>query len=200
MNNKDVEIIREEILFSGFFQMKRYTLKHRLFNGSWSETLSREVLERRPITAVIPYDPILDTVVLIEQFRPGPMANQKGSPWMIEIVAGILDYNETPNELACRETVEETGGNLSELMPICNFYTTPGSSCEYCHLLCGKINSSGMGGLFGNPEEGEDIRVLVEPATEAFDRISSGKIGSSFSIIALQWLLINRDSLRAQWT
>ena len=200
MDHKDVKIISKENLFTGFFQMKRYTLKHRLFNGGWSEKLSREVLEREPITAVIPYDPILDTVVLIEQFRPGPMADKKGSPWMIEIVAGILEYNESPNELACRETVEETGGILSELVPICNFYTTPGSSTEYCYLFCGKINSFGMGGVFGNSEEGEDIRVLVESATKAFDRISSGNIGSSFSIIALQWLLLNRDSLRVQWT
>jgi ADP-ribose pyrophosphatase len=200
MDRSDVNIIKTEDLYDGFFQMKRYNLRHRMFDGSWSQTVSREVFERGPVAAVIPYDPIRDTVVLIEQFRPGPMAANRPSPWTIEIVAGILEKDELPDELAYRETIEETGGSLSEVIPICNFFMAPGSSTEYCHLLCGRIDSEGVGGIHGHIGEGEDIRVFVESSDKAFARIANGEIDSSFSIIALQWLMLNRDDLRRRWT
>ena len=200
MDRSDVKIVETECLYDGFFQMKRYNLHHRMFDGTWSKLVSREVLERDPVAAVIPYGPIRDTVVLIEQFRPGPMAANHPSPWIIEIVAGILEKNESPNELAFRETTEETGGSLSEVVPVCDFFMAPGSSTEYCHLLCGRINFEGMGGIHGHIDEGEDIRVFVESADKAFARITNGEIDSSFSIIALQWLMLNRDDLRRRWT
>ena len=138
MNFDDVEIEKSEDLYRGFFHMKRYSLRHKKFDGTWSPTITREVFERGPVAAVVPYDPVLDRIVLIEQFRPGPMAAGADSPWMIEVVAGILEPGETPEALAMRETVEETGGELSEILPICAFYMAPGSSSEYCHLLCGR--------------------------------------------------------------
>lgn len=200
MNIKDVEIVGIEDLYSGFFQMKRYHLRHRMFDGSWSQTVSREVFERGAVAAIIPYDPVADSVVLIEQFRPGPMAANHTNPWMIEIVAGILEPNETPIELAYRETEEETGGQLDDVIPICDFFMAPGSSTEFCHLLCGRIDSSDISGIHGHLDEGEDIRVFVEPADKAFARITKGEVAGSFSIIALQWLMLNRDELRRRWT
>jgi ADP-ribose pyrophosphatase len=119
---------------------------------------------------------------------------------MIEIVAGILEKNGSQNELAFRETTEETGGSLSEVVPVCDFFMAPGSSTEYCNLLCGRIHSEGMGGIHGHIDEREDIRVFVESADKAFARIANGEIDSSFSIIALQLLMLNRDDLRRRWT
>jgi ADP-ribose pyrophosphatase len=200
MNLHDVEVTGIESLYDGFFQMKRYSLRHRMFDGTWSKTITREVFERGAVAAVIPYDPEKDAVVLIEQFRPGPMAAKFQSPWMVEIVAGILEPGETPETLAHRETTEETGGKLDEVIPICNFFIAPGSSTEYCHLLCGRIDSHNTGGIHGNRDEGEDIRVFVEPADDAFARVAKGEIASAFSIIALQWLMLNRKDLRARWT
>jgi ADP-ribose pyrophosphatase len=200
MNLQDVEVSGIESLYDGFFQMKRYRLRHKMFDGTWSKTVTREVFERGAVAAVVPYDPIEDTVVLIEQFRPGPMAANFQSPWMVEIVAGILESGETPEALAYRETTEETGGQLNEVIPICNFFMAPGSSTEYCHLLCGRIDSRGAGGIHGNADEGEDIRVFVEPASDAFARVTTGEIAGAFSIIALQWLMLNRKNLRARWT
>ena len=200
MDRNDVEILEREELYNGFFHMRRYDLRHRMFEGSWSERLSREVFERGPVAAVIPYDPIRDEVVLIEQFRPGPMAADHDTPWMIEIVAGILEDGETPKELVLREAEEETGGSLDALVPICNFFTAPGGSTEFCHLYCGRIDSSKIGGIHGNSDEGEDIKVFAESARKAFTRIERCEIASAFSIIALQWLMLNHKDLRHRWT
>jgi len=161
--------------------------------------LSREVFERDEVAAVVPYDPQRDEVVLIEQFRTGPMALGHGSPWVIEIVAGILEPGETPVELAHRETIEETGRELLDVVPISAFFMAPGGSTEYCHLMCGRVDATDVAGIHGNPHEGEDIRVFAEPLETAYARIARGEISSSFSIIALQWLVLNRDELRRRW-
>ncbi|MBE91267.1 MAG: ADP-ribose diphosphatase [Rhodospirillaceae bacterium] len=200
MNRSDVEIIEREELYNGFFKMRRYSLKHRTFSGEWSSILSREVFERGGVAAVIPFDPIRDEVVLIEQFRPGPMAAGHSNPWTVEIVAGILEEGETPEALAHRETEEETGGTLQDVIYINNFFMAPGSSSELGHLLCGQIDATNIGGIHGNDDEGEDIRVFSEPATAAFKRVQRGEIASAFSIIGLQWLELNREALRRRWT
>ena len=111
--------------------MCKYSLKHRTFSGEWSSVLSREIFERGGVAAVIPFDPIRDEVVLIEQFRPGPMAAGHSNPWTVEIVAGILEEGETPEALAHRETEEETGGTLQALNYVNNFFNVMGKTEKF---------------------------------------------------------------------
>ena len=117
MNENDVEILDKETAFQGYFRIDRYRLRHRLFAGGWSEAITREVFERGHVVGVLPYDPIEDRVVLIEQFRIGAYA-AGFSPWLIEIVAGVIEAGEEPEEVARRETLEETGCSVTELMPV----------------------------------------------------------------------------------
>jgi ADP-ribose pyrophosphatase len=100
--NDDYQILNREILYQSIFRLVRYTIKHRLFNGEMSDSFTREVLERPSAAAIIPYDPYSNRVILIEQFRPGPLSHSK-NPWLIEIPAGIFAENETPEALATRE-------------------------------------------------------------------------------------------------
>ena len=94
MTRSDVEIIEKTVCYEGFFRIERYRLKHRLYNGSWSGEIVRELFERGHAAAVLPYDPVRDEVVLIEQFRVGALA-APGGPWLMEIVAGVIDGDET---------------------------------------------------------------------------------------------------------
>ena len=116
---------------------------------------------------------------------------------MIEVVAGFLEPNDTPENLTMRETLEETGGELTDILPICAFYMARGGSTKYCHLFDSKGD---IGGLHGNSDEGEDIRVFSEASGIAFARVSRGEINSVFSIIALQWLQLNYKDIRRRWT
>src|SRR3990167_1165220 len=86
----DYELIKREILYQGIFRLARYHLRHRTFNNTWSNTFSREILERKSAAALLPYDPVLDRIVLIEQFRAGAISHAQ-SPWLIEVVAGVYD-------------------------------------------------------------------------------------------------------------
>jgi len=194
----DYEIVKREVPYQGIFRMARYQLRFRLYDGGWSNTLTREITERKPGVGVLPYDPILDHVVLIEQFRPGAMANPQ-SPWLIEVVAGISDKGEQPPDIAVREANEEAGCEILDLYPICEYFVSPGGSNEYFWLFCGRIDASDIGGIHGLREENEDIRTFTLPADEAFMLVQEGKIKTPPAIISLQWLQLNREWLKQLW-
>lgn len=194
----DYEITKREVPYEGTFRMARYQLRFRLFNGDWSNIITREVMERSSAVAVIPYDPILDEVVLIEQFRPGALANPQ-SPWLIEIVAGIISPKEKPTFVAEREMVEEAGCEILDLYQICEYFVSPGGSNEYLYLFCGRVNASQAIGIHGLPEENENIRAFSLSTEEAFQWVQEGKIKTTPAIISLQWLQLNREWLKQLW-
>ncbi len=191
-------IIHTETLTDGFLPVKRYHLKHSLFTGGISSELVRERMEGNRAASLLPYDPVKDNVVLIEQFRIGAL-EERDSAWILEIVGGIIEGSEKPEEVARREAMEEAGCRVSELTSICEFMVSPGISSERIHLFCGCVDSSKAEGIHGVDEEGEDIRVVVMSADEAIQGIESGIINSTASIIALQWLALHKDGLRRRW-
>ena len=88
--SNDVEITDIKPVYRGFFTMNQYQFKHKCFNGEWSDTVTREIFERGHAVGVLPYDPVLQEFVLIEQVRIGALATSS-SPWLIEIIAGMID-------------------------------------------------------------------------------------------------------------
>src|SRR5579883_291418 len=126
-SQNDYEIVKRELLYEGVFRLARYHIRHRTFRGEWTPVFTREVLERRSAVAVLPYDPILDQVVLIEQFRAGALANPQ-SPWLIEIVAGVYEEGEQPVDVAKREAVEEAGCKILDIHPISEYFVSPGGT------------------------------------------------------------------------
>ena len=194
----DVEVVEREACFRGFYQLDRLHLRHRLFAGGMGKLINRELFVRHDAVCVLPYDPQRDCVVLIEQFRVGAL-DKSVNPWLIELVAGLIDKDEQPEEVARREAVEEAGLELAELWPLTQYYPSPGGSDERVHLYVGRCDSRGAGGVHGLEEEGEDIRVLVWSLDEALAALDDGRIDNAASIIALQWLALNRDKLRERW-
>ncbi len=196
--DNDVEIVEREACFRGFYQLDRLHLRHRLFAGGMGKVISRELFVRHDAVCVLPYDPQRDCVVLIEQFRVGAL-DKSLNPWLIELVAGLIDKDEQPEQVARREAVEEAGLELAELWPLTQYYPSPGGSDERVHLYVGRCDSRGAGGVHGLEEEGEDIRVLVWSLDEALAAVENGRIDNAASIIALQWLALNRAKLRERW-
>lgn len=194
----DYEIVKREVKYEGIFRMVNNHVRHRKFDGEWSNTYTREILERRHAVGVLPYDPKRDEIVLIEQFRAGAL-NSGQSPWLLEVVAGIYNETEKPEEVAIRESEEEAGANITALHPVCDYFVSPGGSNEYLHLFCGKVDTSNIGGIHGLPEENEDIRAFTLPRNEAYQLIAEGKINTSPVIICLQWLQLNYQWLRDLW-
>lgn len=194
----NVEIVEREACFRGFYALDRLHLRHGLFRGGMGPLITRELFVRPDAVCVLPYDPLRDCVVLVEQFRVGAL-DKSAHPWLLELVAGMIDKDETPEEVARREALEEAGVALGELRELTRYYPSPGGSDERVHLYVGRCDSAGVGGLHGLAEEGEDIRVLVLPFAEALAALAAGRLDNAASIIALQWLQLNRESLRGEW-
>jgi ADP-ribose pyrophosphatase len=194
LSRADVEVISCETQFQGYFRIDRYVLRHRLHDGSMSGEMSREIFERGHAVVVLPVDPKRGEVVLIEQFRPGAYA-AGWDPWLVEIVAGIRGENETPDEVARRECLEETGLEIERLIPIYRYLVSPGGSSESVHLYCAIVDSSKAGGVFGLAHEHEDIRVMAKPIDQALGDLHQGRILNAMTIIGLQWLELNREKL-----
>lgn len=174
-----------------YFRLDEFSVSHELYGGGFSPVFTREVFERGSVVAVLPYDPRRRKVVLIEQFRAGAVGDADG-PWLIESVAGVIDEGEAREQVALREAEEEAGCHIRQLELIGHYYVSPGGTTELCSSYCGLVDSDGLGGIHGLDDENEDICVLVVDAEEAFAWVREGKIRSATTIIALQWLQLNR--------
>ncbi len=196
--DKKFEILNKEVIYQGFFRLERYRLKHTLYGGGWSSEITRELFRRGSCVAVLLYDPDADKVVLIEQFRTGAIL-KADKAWLVEIVAGAIEEGEVAEAVAYRESLEEAGCEIQQLMVINEFYTTPGGSSEWITLFCGKVDSTTVGGIHGLDHEDEDIWVRTVSFDEAYLMLENGEIDSAIPIIAIQWLALNRQKLRQEW-
>ncbi len=194
----DVELFEPDILHDGFFTMQRLHYRHRRYAGGWSETVNREVLMRGEAVGVVLYDPVNDLIGLIEQIRPGAM-EQEGGPWCIEVVAGLVEPGEALADVAWREIKEEANVVPHKVEYICEYMATPGGCNERLHIFYALADLRGIhGDINGLDEEGEDIRLLTLPASLVFDNLYGGRFNNAATLIALQWLQMNRPSLQAQ--
>jgi ADP-ribose pyrophosphatase len=196
--DKQFEVLTKKIVYEGFFRVEEYQLKHTLFGGGWSSEITRELFMRGSCVAVLLYDPDADKVVLIEQFRTGAILTPDKA-WLVEIVAGAIEEDESAEEVAYRESMEEAGCEIQQLMVINEFYTTPGGSSEWITLFCGKVDSTQVGGIHGLDHEDEDILVRAADFDEVYLMLENGEIKSAIPIIAIQWLALNRHKLKQKW-
>lgn len=198
-NKNDVEVIREETVWNGFFKMYEIHLKHKLFAGGWSNEIARELFHRGQAAGCVIYDPQHDLIGLIDQFRIGALDSEYG-PWCLEVVAGMLEEGETPEELILRELEEEAGVKNPKLIPITSYYSTPGGCSEKINLFCALCDLSNSGGLHGLDSENEDIFLHIFPATTIFDVMLRSRMNNAATLIALQWLQLHREELKAKFS
>ncbi|GGZ27947.1 ADP-ribose diphosphatase [Shewanella indica] len=191
---EDVQVLGQRTLYRGFFRMEEYRFRHRLFAGGWSEEVSREVFERGHAVVVLPYDPQEDKVVLIEQVR-FPALETSESPWLLELVAGMIAPGEVAEDVAKRELLEETGLNSSAISAVSSYLSSPGGCSERFYFYWAEVDSSKANGLHGLAEEHEDIRLHVLSRVDAYAKVLSGEIDNASTVLGLQWLQLNYQDL-----
>ncbi|WP_025501321.1 ADP-ribose diphosphatase [Vibrio parahaemolyticus] len=195
--SRDVEIISKESVFEGFFKMVKFRFKHKLFAGGWSDVVEREMFERGHAAAMLPYDPKTDQVVIIEQIRIGALEHEH--PWQLEIVAGMIDRDESAEEVIRREAEEEAGITVGRVASVTSYYPSSGGCSEKLDVFVGEVDASKAHGIHGLDYEDEDIRVHVLSREQAYQWVKDGIFENGASIIALQWLQLNHQELRSQW-
>ncbi len=195
----DWELLERETPFRGFFRLDRVTLRHQLYRGGWSAAMTRELFMRHQAVAVLPYDPNRQQLLLVEQFRVGAL-ERTGSPWCLELIAGIADRaDEELASLARREAREEAGVELGPMTPLYDYMASPGGSNERLQLFVARANLADVGGIHGKADENEDIRVVTAGLDEVEELMGGGWVDNAPSLIALQWLLLHHDRINEQW-
>ncbi|SAE39388.1 ADP-ribose diphosphatase [Enterobacter kobei] len=194
----DVEIIARETLYSGFFSMDLYRFRHRLFNGEMSGEIRREIFERGHAAVLLPFDPVRDEVVLVEQIRIAAY-DVSESPWLLEMVAGMIEEGETVEDVARREALEEAGLVVGRTKPVLSYLASPGGTRERLSIMVGEVDATTAEGIHGLADENEDIRVHVVSREQAYQWVEEGKIDNAASVIALQWLQLHYQTLRNEW-
>ena len=205
-STKDVSVSQLNTKYQGFFKLDEYQLTHKLFSGGQSANIQREVFERGDAVVVVPYDVKQDKVLLIEQFRPGALraatTMENSSPWLLEFIAGMFSKNESPIEVAIRETKEEANIDIDadNLIPIMQYFSSPGGMSECIHLYLGLIDSDKVdaGSVHGLDEEHEDILLHLVSRHDALALLADGKITNAATIIGLQWLALNYRNISSK--
>ena len=193
-SKSDYLIQTREKRFNGFLRVDTIKLKHKLFLGDWSPEINRELLVREEAVGVLLFDPKRDEIVLVRQFRVG-LVDKGDSPWILELVAGMVEVGEELAEVALREVREESNAEVSKLIKICDYFSSPGISSEKVRLYLGIVASEDMGGFYGLENENEDIEVVVMPYEKAIKVMKKGCLANAMSIIALQWLELNKSDI-----
>jgi ADP-ribose pyrophosphatase len=197
----DVEIVERTTPFRGYFSVDKLRVRHRRYGDGWTGVFEREVFIRPDAVCVLLYDPLADAVVLLEQFRAGPCAHGEENPFIVSLVAGMIEPGESPEDVARRETKEEAGLDLvGRMEPVVEYFTSPGGSSERIHVFCAEVDSRKAGGVHGVDEEDEDILAVVVPFDQALEfATSGGRSLASDVAVALLWLASNRERLRKAW-
>lgn len=195
---KDLELISKRNLYKGFFELVEYRFRHRLFNGEWSGEIRREVFERGNAGVVLPYDPIRDEIVLIEQIRI-PAVESSKTPWLLEAVAGMVEPGESTEEVVRREAIEEAGLTLKRCDKMLSYLSSPGGTTERMDVYVGEVDSSLAEGIHGLASENEDIRVHVVSREQGYRWVESGVIDNAATVIAIQWLELHYPQLKQKW-
>lgn len=188
----DVQVESEEVLHEGFLKVRKVHLRHKLFRGGWSGTIDRETSLRRDAVGVLLFDPALQKIALVEQFRIGAWKRDGEQPWLLELVAGLVEVGESAEDVAIRESFEEAGCTVTKLEHVHNYFSSPGGGNEYFKLFIGHADLSSAGGVHGLAEENEDIRVHLIDCTDIPALLSSGRINNAHTLIALQHFLIEK--------
>lgn len=185
----DFVVESRESAFNGFIQVEKVTLRHRLFdqNDYIDPAIQRELIHRKEAAGVLLYDDEHQQFALIEQFRVGALKHPEG-PWQLEIIAGVLDADESPEECLIREAFEESGCQIERPQHLYSFYPSAGACSEYFHLYAAETNLSGKKGNFGVANEGEDIKLHVIDYAHLEHLLQHGRLQNAPVIMALQWL------------
>lgn len=198
LEKQDVEVVSKKSLFSRFFTVSLVSFKHKLFAGGWSETVEREIFERGDAVVVLPYDPALDKIVMVEQIRVGCMENAR-HPWAFELVGGMIEQGQSIESVALRETEEETGLIATDLIPMQSYLSSCGGTSERIFLYVAKVDSTKCGDICGLDYEHEDIKVHQFDSEQVFHWLENGKIDAAAVVIALQWFKLNKQQVLDKW-
>lgn len=193
---RDVAVSKTRYPYTEYFALADHDLNFRRFDGSWSPTVRRAGFIGGDAATLLPYDPDLDAVLVLEQFRAGPFMRGDPRPWTLEPIAGRIDPGETIEDAVRREAMEEAGLEVGTLHHVANYYPSPGAVSEFVYSYVAVANLAGRGGEIGGVDhEDEDIRSHLVPFETLMNLVASGEVATAPLVMCAFWLAANRERL-----
>jgi nudix-type nucleoside diphosphatase (YffH/AdpP family) len=193
----DVAVVARREPYANYFSVEEFDLRHRRFDGGDSGPMTRAAFVSGDAATVLPYDPRRDRVLLVEQFRTGPFARGDANPWLLEAIAGRIDAGETPEDAARREAEEEAGIALGALLPVAQYYPSPGAKTEFLYSFVALADlPDDAAGLGGMADEHEDIRAHLLSFEALMRVIETPDAANGPLILTALWMAARRDGLR----
>ena len=175
----------KRLVYKGFFSVEEHDLTYQKFNNEQSNVVTRSTLVSSDAVIVLPYDPINDRILLIEQFRAGPYVKGDENPWVLEPIAGLIDEGETPESAGIREAQEEAHLEIKRLELVARSYPSPGISTEFFHQYIGIVSLPEETNLVSGLEsEAEDIRSHIFSYEEFYKMIVGGEMNVGMTLFA----------------
>ncbi|OSP55572.1 NUDIX domain-containing protein [Pseudoruegeria sp. SK021] len=197
LDHSDIHMVTVRRPYSEYFALEEYVFSHTRFDGGESPVVERAAMIAADAVTVLPYDPVRDRVLLVEQVRVAPIARGDRQPWVLEAVAGRIEPGDTPEQTAHKEAQEEAGVTLSQLFSVADYYPSTGCFSEFVYSYIGLTDlPDGAAGLGGVAAEGEDIRGHILPRTVFMDRVRAGQIRNAPLLISAYWLEANLSRVR----
>ena len=192
---------KKRLVYKGFFSVEEHDLSYQKFNKEQSTVVTRSALVSSDAVIVLPYDPVNDRILLIEQFRTGPYVKGDENPWILEPIAGLIDSGESPENAGIREAQEEAHLKIEKMELVARSYPSPGISTEFFHQYVGIVKLPKSTNLIaGLSSENEDIRSHIFEYEQFFEIIESGKAKVGPLILLGLWLSKNRNRLRKKYS
>lgn len=196
-----VEILNFRRAYSEFFALDEITFRHERFDGTMSEPLRRGVFVNSDAAIILPYDPVRDRVLLVEQVRMGPIGRGDPVRWQLEPVAGLVDPGEDPEATARREGREEANVTFGEVIPVAESYASPGAATDFFHIFVGLCDlPDEKGGIHGLEQEGENIRVHLMAVDDLLTMADDRRLANVELGLLAYWLARHRSGLRGRPT
>jgi ADP-ribose diphosphatase len=192
----DVVIKNRQRPYVNFFAAEELDLQFRRYDGNFSDVVNRGTLHVGQVVAVLPYDPVRDCVLIVEQFRAALMMSGNRAPWVWQPVAGLIDPGEAPETAAHREAAEEADVTLSRLENAGHAYSSPGSSTEFVFLYVGIADLPDSHKVGGLAAEDEDILARVLSFEDLMKAVDSNQFQDLPLLMLANWLARHRDRLR----
>ena len=190
----------KRLVYRGFFSVEEHDLTYQKFNKEQSNVVTRSTLVSSDAVIILPYDPVNDRILLIEQFRSGPYVKGDKNPWVLEPIAGLVDKGETPESAGIREAQEEAHLEIKGLELVARSYPSPGISTEFFHQYIGIVSLPEETNLVSGLEsEAEDIRSHIFSYEEFYKMIVKEEINVGPAILLGLWLSKNRKSLMKKY-
>jgi len=162
--------IDERLVLEG----ERFNVHQMQLTGSDGKVYRREVIRHPGAVVLLPLVDS-DTVVLIRNHRPTV------GETLLELPAGTREPNESPEQTASRELIEETGYHAGCLQELHEFYSAPGICDELMHLYVATDLTVGQ----PEREAVEQIENRLAHRDEIRDFIAAGRIRDAKTLVGL---------------